>query len=95
MYECYEIDCPYCNGEQCCMDGDPTMECEMFYGYEDEEEEEGTSIDYNTAQHMMEFLNQFLEGYKVDVDFKGMTQKEFVETTFASYCVVNNITEVI
>ena len=91
MYECYEIDCPYCNREQCCMDGDPTEECEMFF----EDEEEEYYLDYNTAQHMMEFLNQFLEGYKVDVDFKGMTQKEFVETTFASYCIVNNITEVI
>lgn len=92
MYECDEIDCPYCNGVQCCMEDEPYGNCIMC---EDEEIEEGTSIDYNTAQHMMEFLNQFLEGYKVDVDFKGMTQKEFVETTFASYCVVNNITEVI
>lgn len=92
MYECYEIDCPYCDGKQCCMDGDPTTECEMFF--EDEEDEE-TSIDYDTTQHMMEFLNWFLTHYNVDVVFKDQTQKEFVETVFSSYCFVNNIKEVI
>jgi hypothetical protein len=91
MYECYEIDCPYCDGQQCCMEDEPYGNCVMC---EDEEVEAETFIEYDTAQHMMEFLNWFLESYKVDVVFKDMTQKEFVETVFASYCFVNNITEV-
>lgn len=92
MYECYEIDCPYCNGQQCCMDGDPTEECEMFY---EDEEEEGYCLDYGTTQYMMDFLNWFLDSYNVDVVFKDMTQKEFVETVFANYCIINNITKVV
>ena len=93
MYECYEIDCPYCDGQQCCMEDEPYGNCVMCEDEEVEMEEE-YCLGYDTTQHMMEFLNWFLENYKVDVDFAGMIQKEFVETVFASYCIANNVTEV-